>query len=464
MIENVNQKKYHCLTTECSSTKQTNLVILVSTLDFVNNKHKQYTQKYLYYCFTLNQKRFRKKIVSQETFRKYLYTLEKLKITDNYCHRKGKQKGSEIRYTLLHDKKECNRLINNHFMEEKEKSFSIKFKAYWEKKQNKSENQNKKILTKNTYDKYQCNNNNKNNNIKNIEKRENHSLIKTSKESFKKDKKNKKNKTRHEKYANKCEFKSTNILSLISKLDTNESNKINHLKNYKRIELECKNTLTNELEAIVFPIIKNNYKNPYYLYKFNEYGFFNRIVEYFNGDKSKFEVKDGVIYKKNMYITKDFNRKRKDSLQKMIENVKQELIKKHYKQEDLDIEFTKLFDKYKTKPHFILEHNKYKDLSRFINYVKNKYYKVETSEETEANNRSALFSIILDRATLKYPSIEVQEIGFKVRNYMRTIENIEWALIKDNTYLYDFMDRLKNEEYMSSNNEINTLKVSNSIP
>ncbi|QMU99841.1 hypothetical protein F0310_05355 (plasmid) [Borrelia sp. A-FGy1] len=458
-MANAIQKKYHCLTTECSSTKQTNLVILVSTLDFVNNKHNQYTQKYLYHCFTLNQKRFNKKIISQETFRKYLYILEKLKITDNYCKRKGKQKGSEIRYTLLHNKKECNKLINNHFMEEKEKSFSKSFKAYWKKKQNKSENKN--ILTKNTYGKHHCNSN-KNNNIKNIEKRENLSLIKTSKKSFKKNKRNTNNKTRHVKYANKCEFKSNNILNLISKLNTNEENKINHLKNYKRIELECNNIHINELEAIVFPIIKNNYKNPYYLYKFNKYGCFARIVEYFNGDKGKFEIKNGIIYEKSIQITKDFDKKRRDLLQKTIENVKQELIKKHYKQEDLDTEFAKLFDKYKTKPHFILEHNKYQDLPRFISYVKNKCHKVETSKETEANNRSALFSIILDRATLKYPSIEVKKIRLKVRNYMRTIENIEWELIKDNTYLYNFMNGLGKEEDMHNNNKI-SIRTENNI-
>ncbi|WP_161555035.1 plasmid maintenance protein [Borrelia turcica] len=449
------QSKYHSLVNECSNRKQTNLIILVSTLDFVNNRHKQYTQKYLYHCFTLSQKRFNKKVISQEAFRKYLYTLAKLEITDNYCHRKGKQKGSDIRYTLLHDKTECHKMINNHFKKEKENKFSKKFDAYCKSK-------NKRLAKKNTYDKNQCINN-KNNNIRNIEKRRTHSLSKSSRESFtKKETEHTNEKRRYEKYANKCEFVSLNILNLISKLDTTDRNKINHLKNYKRIELECRKAPASELEAIIFPIIENNYKNPYYLCKFNDYGCFNRIVEYFNGDKSKFEVKKGTIYKKSTFKLKDFNDNRKDALQKLLDNKKYELIKEKYRQVDLDIEFAKLFNKYKTKPHFILEYKKYKDLSKFIEYVKKSYSKTETREEIDANNRCALFSIILDRATYRYPNTE--DIRLKVKNYMASIEKIEVALFKDNTYLNEFMEKLKSEEFMYTNDKKkNTLKVANNV-
>ncbi|UGQ17903.1 plasmid maintenance protein [Borrelia sp. RT1S] len=458
----VSQPEYYSLVNECSSKKQTNLIILVSTLDFVNNKHKQYTQKYLYHCFAQSQKRFSKKAVSQETFRKYLYTLAKLEITDNYCHRKGKQKGSEIRYTLLHKKTECHKIINDYFQKEKEKSFSKKFDAY-----------NKKFSGKNTYVKYQCFNN-KNNNIGNIENRKANFASKHSRESFtniaNKEIENANKETRYEKYANKCEFMSFNILNLISKLDTTDKNKINHLKNYKRIELECGNMPTSEIEGLIFPIIENNYENPYYLCKFNDYGCFSRIVEYFNGDKNNFEVKNGTIYKKNKYKLKDFDKKRTEALQELLDKKKHELVKEKYRQEDLDTEFTKLFNKYKTKPHFILENKKYNDLSKFIEYFKNNYPKVKTKEEIEVFNRNALFSIILDNAIYKYP--HTVDLRLKVRNHIAGIEKNEGDLFKDNTYLKhlhthidQFMDKLKSGGFMHTNdNGINTLRVANNDP
>ncbi|MBW6187168.1 hypothetical protein KZ870_38745, partial [Pseudomonas aeruginosa] len=95
---------------------QYNLIVLISTLNFMNLKLKKYTQNNILYFFNGNLKRNKQKTVKIKTLQNYLYELEKkFSITHNYCKHLGKKCGSEVYYTLQYSKKEWHKKINSHF-------------------------------------------------------------------------------------------------------------------------------------------------------------------------------------------------------------------------------------------------------------------------------------------------------------------------------------------------------------
>ncbi|WP_236841520.1 plasmid maintenance protein, partial [Borreliella garinii] len=64
---------------------QHKLIILISTLKYINIKYPKYTQQNILYYFNENLKRNGQAPVKLKTLQKYLYKLEKeLKVTSNY--------------------------------------------------------------------------------------------------------------------------------------------------------------------------------------------------------------------------------------------------------------------------------------------------------------------------------------------------------------------------------------------
>ncbi len=101
----------------CYNKHQHKLIVLISTLEYVNKKYPKYTQKTILYYFNKNLKRNGQNPVKLKTLQNYLYELEKnLKVTTNYYKHMGVNCGTEIYYKLNYEKKECYYKINKFFL------------------------------------------------------------------------------------------------------------------------------------------------------------------------------------------------------------------------------------------------------------------------------------------------------------------------------------------------------------
>ncbi|WP_419261280.1 plasmid maintenance protein, partial [Borreliella afzelii] len=85
----------------CYNKHQYKLIVLISTLHYINTKYKKYTQKTILYYFNKNLKRNGQAPTTLRTLQKYLYKLEKeFKVTTNYYKHLGVNFGTEIYYHL----------------------------------------------------------------------------------------------------------------------------------------------------------------------------------------------------------------------------------------------------------------------------------------------------------------------------------------------------------------------------
>ncbi|WP_233781058.1 plasmid maintenance protein, partial [Borreliella bavariensis] len=193
----------------CYNKHQHKLIVLISTLKYVNKKYKKYTQQNILYYFNENLKRNGQATIKLKTLQKYLYELEKkFKVTTNYYKHLGVNCGTEIYYKLNYQKKKCHYKINKYFKEKKHSRFEKRVEIGLKEK-----------FTKNRcVDLEECLSN-KNNNIKEEKKKqiEKFQIIK---------------------YANKCNFKCKEILPFILNLDFNKDSKIKMLKVSKIIEIK----------------------------------------------------------------------------------------------------------------------------------------------------------------------------------------------------------------------------------
>nr|WP_011666345.1 plasmid maintenance protein [Borreliella burgdorferi]AAA19038.1 unknown [Borreliella burgdorferi] len=205
-LSNVNKTRKNTL---CCNKLQQKLIVLVSTLAYINTKYKKYTQKTILYYFNENLKRNGQATTKLRTLQKYLYRLEKdFKVTTNYYKHLGVNLGTEIYYHLNFEKNKCHFKINQYFQEKKHLRFTTRVKNYLKDKS----------LKKGSVELGECFNN-KNNNIKEEKNKkiENFQIIK---------------------YGNKCNFKCKEILSFILNLELNKDLKIKMLKFAKIIEIK----------------------------------------------------------------------------------------------------------------------------------------------------------------------------------------------------------------------------------
>ncbi len=95
---------------------QHKLIVLISTLNYINSTLEQYTQSDLLYYFNSNMKRNGQREIKIKTLQNYLYKLGTVfKVTNNYYRHLGINMGTEVYYKLKYSKKECYRIVNKHF-------------------------------------------------------------------------------------------------------------------------------------------------------------------------------------------------------------------------------------------------------------------------------------------------------------------------------------------------------------
>ncbi len=228
----------------CYNKHQYKLIVLISTLEYVNKKYPKYTQKNILYYFNENLKRNGQDTVTLKTLQKYLYKLEKeIKVTSNYHKHLGANCGTEIYYKLIYPKKECYYMINKFFEDKKQSRFEKRVENHYLDKS----------PLRGSVNLGECLSN-KNNNIKEErnKKIENFQVIN---------------------YYNKCNFKNKEFLLILLNLDISKDKKIEIIKALKRFEIK-----TTKHKNIHFN--KNSLKEKQ-----------NKLKEILNNNQKEFEKK-----------------------------------------------------------------------------------------------------------------------------------------------------------------------------
>ncbi|WP_025407082.1 plasmid maintenance protein [Borrelia hermsii] len=344
---------------------QHKLIVLISTLNYMNLKFKKYTQSNILYYFNGNLRRNGHKETTLKTLQKYLYKLEKeLSVTMNYYRHLGVNMGTEIYYKLKYSKKECYRIINKLFREKKEERHKDRVNASLEKRCNK----------KGSVEKGEC--------IYNI---------------YNKDKEEKKDikeieKLQVEKYAKKCNFRSSAFYSILN-LKLEKDATIEVLKVLKRTE---------------------------------------NFIE-----KTKHKKKSNIKPKENKIASKQ------KELSRILDKTKVILKNKGYNSKQLEIQIQKVYEQYKDKPHFIIENNKYNDLEKIIGKLKKSVECVKAAtKEDDKEIRNNIFSILLEQLRNKVDTSVLIPI---LKEYLNKQNKLEYNKVFSNYYYYEILELVKND-------------------
>ncbi|MBB6043529.1 plasmid maintenance protein [Borreliella yangtzensis] len=348
----------HKKSPNCYNKHQHKLIVLISTLQYINNKYEKYNQQNILYFFNKNLKRNGQNLAKLKTLQKYLYELEKeIKVTTNYHRHLGVNFGTEIYYQLNFSKKECYEKVNKYFQEKKIARFKRRAKI----------GLRDKFIKNGSVNLGECISNNNNN--------------------IKEEKKNQIEKFQIINYAKKCNFKNKEILPFVLKLDVNKDLKIKMLKASKIIEIK-------------------------------------------------------LLKHKNIHLNKSCFKEKQNKMKEILENTQKEFEKNGYNAKQLEINFKKIYENYKYKPHFIIEYHKYNDLSK----IKRKLEKsVEINQENPQKNyeniRINIFNILIEQLKEK-ANIEV--LKPIIKNYLNSKNKIEYKKVFG-TYYYELLEIIEIE-------------------
>ncbi|WP_445436382.1 plasmid maintenance protein [Candidatus Borreliella tachyglossi] len=412
-VQTPNRKSFKCHN-EC----QHKLIVLVSTLNFMNNKFKKYQQSMILKYFNDNLQQNGQIHATLKRLQKYLKRLEtEFKVTINYYQHLGKNLGTEIRYTLKYSKKECHNRINKFFTQRKLDRFQTRVKTH-----------NKKITNqRGSVVKGKCLSNNSNNNIEDRRDK----LTKSHNNSY-----------RITRYLRKCEYR-TKLPSFILNLKISDDIKINHLRNLKRFENDLKHIPTKVLEDKLRSIITNYVHNPKYLYKFNPKGGYYSILREIKGDNTRLKEKQ-------------------EKLLAILKEKQTKLVNEGYNEKELGIEIKKIYNTYKDKPHFIVENNKYKDLDFRIARIK-KTVTQQTKEDIEQEQKdikSNIFSILLEQLRHK---VDTSVLIPALKKLISNKKELVYSKIVDNTYYYELLSTIEKESPLKEINIVNGLKIKGTL-
>ncbi|AHH09037.1 plasmid maintenance protein [Borrelia anserina] len=194
------------------------------------------------------------------------------------------------------------------------------------------------------------------------------------------------------KYAKRCNFR-TNFFYSILKLNLNKDTKIDLLKRLK----------------------------------FSE--------RYLKGQFFK-ENKDHAFTKKTL-------KEKQERLSLVLEEVKERLKNQGYNNEDLKIQINLAYERYKNKPHFILEQDKYKDLETIICKIKGTLIKSPSTRESKQEIKNNVFSILLEQLKTTIGSNILIPI---LKTYLNKQVKLEYSKILSNHYYHELRDLINKQK------------------
>ncbi|WP_024655228.1 plasmid maintenance protein [Borrelia hispanica] len=195
------------------------------------------------------------------------------------------------------------------------------------------------------------------------------------------------------KYVKKCKFKTDEFLSILN-LKISKDEKIKALREMKKNENRSQKNLHNE-------------------------------IRYNGNNKSKLQFKQ-------------------QELSRILYEAKVKLEKEGYIEKQLEKEVQKVYENYKSKPHFIIENDKYDDLKKIIGKIEMLCEKDRKDvQNNERNIKDNIFSILLDQLRHK-TSIEI--LLPVLKNYLNKQEKLDYRKAFNNQYYYELLELLENKE------------------
>ncbi|WP_418905266.1 plasmid maintenance protein (plasmid) [Borreliella finlandensis] len=145
----------------------------------------------------------------------------------------------------------------------------------------------------------------------------------------------------------------------------------------------------------------------------------------------KFISKEKYHFKKeNRNHSQKTLQKKREDLISILKKTEKDFIKEGYDKEKLKVQMQNTYHKYKDKPHFILESNKYKDFDQIIKKIKNDIDKIDNKKHKD-NMKTNIYNILLDQLYNKTKKINLKS---KIKEYLNKQNKLEYKKIFNNQY------------------------------
>ncbi|WP_420025495.1 plasmid maintenance protein (plasmid) [Borreliella yangtzensis] len=158
---------------------------------------------------------------------------------------------------------------------------------------------------------------------------------------------------------------------------------------------------------------------------------------------------------KKIFSNKSCFKEKQNKLREILENTKKEFEKNGYNTEQLETNIQKINDIYKYKPHFIIEYQKYNDLSKIKGDLeKSIELKKENPQKNYEHIRINIFNILIER--LKNIA-EIEVLKPIIKDYLNSKKKLEYNKVFC-TYYYELLEMIK-----IGNNAFNVKELSKKI-
>ncbi|ETZ17023.1 hypothetical protein BDCR2A_02065, partial [Borrelia duttonii CR2A] len=136
--------------------------------------------------------------------------------------------------------------------------------------------------------------------------------------------------------------------------------------------------------------------------------------------------------------------KKQNELEKALRQTKEELKQEGYDEKQLETEIQKAYEKYKDKPHFIVESSKYGDLGQIVKRIKKTIKcKKKGKKEDHRHIRNNIFSILIDQLKNK---VEVKVLAPMLKNYLDKQVDLKYSQVFNNHYYYEILEMVGGKE------------------
>ncbi|WP_418905290.1 plasmid maintenance protein (plasmid) [Borreliella turdi] len=157
-------------------------------------------------------------------------------------------------------------------------------------------------------------------------------------------------------------------------------------------------------------------------------------------ERYHFRKENGFSFKENL------QNKRKNLIL-ILKKEQKNLINEGYDKETLKIYIQNIYQKYKNKPHFILENNKYQDFNEIIKKIKNNIKKFNIQEHDD-NIKNNIYNILLDQLNCKIKKINLNS---EIKKYLNKQKKLEYKKIFNNQYYNEIIDLIESQNNYKDN-------------
>lgn len=147
---------------------------------------------------------------------------------------------------------------------------------------------------------------------------------------------------------------------------------------------------------------------------------------------------------KNVHLNKFCFKEKQNKLREILISTQKDLEKNGYNAEQLKTNIQNIYENYRNKPHFIIENQKYKDLS-------NKKRKLEKSIEVKKENlqkncahiKINIFNILIDQLKKK---VNIEFLKPILKDYLNSKNKLEYNKVFNNAYYYELLKIIINQK------------------